>query len=52
MLTFAKENKNNKPLDPNNIQTSSTVVFATVGMDEPKIIDLQKIIEESQKQKS
>jgi hypothetical protein len=52
MLIYSKENKNNKPLDPNSIQTSSTVVFITIGMDEPKIIDLQKIIEESQKRES
>jgi hypothetical protein len=49
MLIYSKENKNNKPLDPNKIQTSGTVAFLTIGMDEPKIIDLQKLIEESQK---
>lgn len=49
MLTFAKENKNNKPLDPNSIQTSSTVAFATIGMNEPKIIDLKDLIQKDQK---
>ncbi len=50
MLLFSKENKDNKPLDPNKIQASGTVAFITIGMDEPKLIDLQKIIEGSQKQ--
>ena len=49
MLLYSKENKNNKPLDPNNIQTSGTVAFLTIGMDEPKIIDLKDLIQKDQK---
>ncbi len=54
MLIFPnKEKKEEKPLDTNKIQAStSTVMFATVGVIDPQLIDLEKIKKELQQQNS